>query len=78
MVTYKRFNGRPDDLFLLETPIFKTRYGKRLFAYNGPRLWNALPVEMRTEEDTVKYKKTLKTLLYDGHDSLKRQAFKYN
>ena len=78
MVTYKSFNGRPDDLLLLETPTYKTRYGKRLFADNGPRLWNALPVGMRTEEDTVKYKKVLKTLLYDGHDSLKRRAFKYN
>ena len=60
-VTYKTFNGRPDDMLLLETPTYKTKYGKRLFAYNGPRLWNVLPVGIRTEEDTDKYKKMLKT-----------------
>ena len=50
-VTYKSFNGRPGDMLLLETPTFKTKFGKRTFAYNGPRLWNALPVGIRTEED---------------------------
>ena len=77
-VTYKTFNGRPDDMLLLETPTYKTKYGKRLFAYNGPRLWNVLPVGIRTEEDTDKYKKMLKTLLFNGHDELKQRAFKYN
>ena len=61
----------------LEEPVFKTKYGKRLFAYNGPRLWNVLPIGLRMEEDTKKYKKGLKTLLFDGHDELKRNAFKY-
>ena len=76
-ITYKQFNGRPDDWLLLETPTFKTKYGKRLFAYNGPRLWNALPVALRSEEDTEKFKKSLKTLLFDGHDELKKRVYKY-
>jgi hypothetical protein len=76
-LNYKGFNGRPDDMLKLEEPVFKTKYGKRLFAYNGPRLWNVLPIGLRMEEDTKKYKKGLKTLLYDGHDELKRNAFKY-
>ena len=76
-ITYKHFNGRPEDWLLLETPTFKTKYGKRTFAYNGPRLWNALPVALRGEEDTEKFKKSLKTLLFDGHGELKRRAFKY-
>ena len=77
-LNYKTFNGRSDDLLKLEEPVFKTKYGKRLFVYNGPRLWNALPTELRMEEDTEKYKKGLKTLLFDGHEDLKRNAFKYN
>ena len=77
-ITYKGFNGRPGDMLLLETPTYKTKFGKRLFSYNGPRLWNALPVGIRTEDDTEKFKKMIKTLLYDGHDDLKRRAFKYN
>ena len=76
-VTYKGFNGRPDDVLLLETANYKTKYGKRTFSYNGPRLWNALPVAVRIEEDTEKYKKAVKTLLYHGHDDLKARAFKY-
>ena len=75
---YKRFNGRPDDFLMLETPNFKTMYGKRVFAYNGSRLWNALPVTVRAAEDVEKYKKMVKTLLFNGVDELHRKAYKYN
>ena len=76
-VQYKQFNGRSSDSLLLETPNYKTKYGKRLFDYNAPRLWNALPVELRTEESVVEFKNKLKTLLFDGSEELKRRAFKY-
>ena len=76
-LTYKTFNGRPDDYLLLETPNFKTKYGRRLFEFNGSRWWNALPVHIRSEEDVEKYKKLVKTLLFTNHDKLKRTAFKY-
>ena len=76
-LTYKTFNGRPEDELKLETPTFNTKYGTRLFEYNGSRLWNALPLNLRKEEDTEVYKKLLKTLLFDGNDELKRTAFKY-
>ena len=74
---YKNFNGRPNDYLMLDTPNFKTKYGKRIFEYNGSRLWNALPVSMRSEDDIEKFKRLLKTLLFDGNDELKRKAFKY-
>lgn len=74
---YKGFNGRPGDFLLLETPTFKTKYGKRLFEYNGSRWWNALPVNVRMEEDIEVYKKMIKTLLFADYDNLKRIAFKY-
>ena len=76
-VNYKSFNGRPDDFLLLQTPNFKTKYGKRVFEYNGSRLWNALPYEMRVEEDVTNFKKSLKTLLFDGTEELKRRAYRY-
>ena len=76
-LTYKVFNGRPDDYLLLETPSFKTQYGKRIFAYNGSRLWNALPVCVRSEEDVDKFKKFVKTMLFDGYSELMRKAYKY-
>ena len=77
-LSYKAFNGRKEDYLLLQTPIFKTAYGKRVFAYNGSRLWNALPVGVRVEEDIEKFKVKVKTILFDGCTELKKKAFKYN
>ena len=76
-LNYKRFNGRPEEYLMLETPNFQTKFGKRLFEYNGSRLWNALPVRIRSEENIDVYKKSLKTLLFTDHEQLKRTAFKY-
>jgi hypothetical protein len=76
-LTFKPFNGRESDFLKLNTPTFKTRYGKRIFEYNGSRLWNALPYEMRVVEDIEIFKKNLKTLLFDGTNDLKRRAYQY-
>ena len=63
---------------LLETPHFKTKYGKRIFEYNGSRLWNALPLNIRVVEDVDLYKKLVKTLLFTSYDEFMRDAFKYD
>ena len=76
-LTYKGFNGRPEDSLLLKTPTFKTKYGQRTFEYNGSRLWNALPLHIRTEENIEVYKSRIKTLLFEGDEQLKQVAFKY-
>ena len=48
---------------------FHNRYGCRAFSHTGPKLWNLLPLEIRTEEDTEKFKKKLKSfLMIKGHD----------
>ena len=76
--TYKSFNGRAEDFLLLNTPTFNTQtYGKRIFEYNGSRLWNALSCKMRAEEDIGTFKRELKTLLFNGTDELKKRAFQY-
>ena len=74
---YNGFNGRPDDYLKLHTPTFKTVYGTRIFEYYATRLWNELPIALREEDDVVKYKKLLKTLLFEGYNELKKKAFKY-
>ena len=74
---YKGFNGRPSEFLLLQTPNFKTVYGKRVFAYHGSRLWNALPVKVREQEDVEKFKTMIKTILYKGSQDMRRKAFKY-
>ena len=76
-LTYKSFNGREQDFLMLETPAFKTKYGKRVFEYNGSRLWNALPLNVRCIDNIDVYKKTIKTLLFNGNNEIKRKAFKY-
>ena len=51
-VKFKSFNGRP----LLETKAVNTKYGKRTFSYTGPKLWNALPLDIREENNIEKFK----------------------
>ena len=77
-LSYKHHNCRPDDYLLLETKGARTKYGKRTFEYAAPRLWNALPLDVRTEGDLEKFKKLVKTLLFKGTEEFKRIAFKYN
>jgi hypothetical protein len=74
---YKGFNGRSKDFLSLKTPVFKTAYGKRVFAYHASRLWNAIPMKVRAKENIEKFKKTIKTMLFEGNDELKRKAFQF-
>ena len=76
-LTYKQFNCRPEDFLLLETKMVKTGYGRRTFEYAGPRLWNALPLQVRTIDKIESFKCQLKTLLFRDTEGLKRRAFRY-
>ena len=77
VLNFKGFNGRPSDFLMLETPGAKTKYGKRTFAYNASRLWNALPCDIRTDASVDSFKKRIKTLLFDGTSDLKKRAYQY-
>ena len=57
---YKMFNCRPDDYLMLQTKRCKTKYGERTFSWAAPRLWNALPLEIRVQENTDLFKKLVK------------------
>ena len=50
----------------LVQPTHKGSFGSRSFGRVGPKLWNLLPMNLRTETDTSKFKKDLKTFLFDG------------
>ena len=78
MLTYKRYNCRPDDYLQLEMKVVKTKYGKRTFSYAGPRLWNALPLQIRTIDKVDVFKRQLKTILFKDTHGLKQRAFRYN
>ena len=75
---FKAYNCRPQDYLLLETRAAKTKYGKRTFDYAAPSHWNALPLEVRMEENIDKFKGQIKTMLFDGTEELKQRALMYN
>ena len=77
-IEYKAYNCRPQDYLLLETKPANTKHGKRTFDYAAPRLWNALPLEVRMEENVENFKKRIKTILFDGTEELKQRASMYN
>ena len=76
-IRYKSHQCRPQDELLLESVGAKTKYGRRRFQYVGPRLWNALPVDIRREENMDTFKTKVKTLLFNDAEGFKKLAFKY-
>ena len=77
-VNYKMHNCRPDDYLLLATKRVNTKYGRRTFDYLAPKLWNALPLQVRMEEKIETFKTKVKTMLFDGCEEFKKRAFKYD
>ena len=61
-------------------PYTNSKYGERAFKYNAPRLFNKLPLEIRTSPNIEQFKKKLKTHLfkksYDLNDKTMNEAYK--
>ena len=64
-ITYKNYNCRPQDDMQLVAYNPKTKYGKRVFDYTGPRLWNVLPLNICTEGHVQKKRYVLEVLRLD-------------
>ena len=47
-----------------------TEHDRRIFEYTTLRLWKASPLEFKTESDLVKFKKSVKTLLFKGTEEV--------
>lgn len=57
---------RSSDKMLLDIPKCRTKtYGGRAFSYEAPRLWNALPTHIRREPSYTRFKRQLKTFLFN-------------
>jgi hypothetical protein len=57
---------RSEELHLLqETNYRTTRYGLRRFEVIAPKLWNTLPLGIKTSNSTRSFKRNLKTFLFD-------------
>ena len=63
-IEYKSFNFRPNDFLQLKLIFVKTSYGKRTLGYTAPRLWNNLPLEIRSAPSVDMFKQKLKTFLF--------------
>ena len=61
-----------------QSPQFLTKHGRRTFEFVGAKFWNALPMSLRSEENTEQFKKNLKTLLFDTSHGLKSRAYKFS
>ena len=53
----------------LETFQCNGKYGDKSFSIAAPKLWNALPMDIRNEEDTNAFKKRLKTFLFENSNT---------
>ena len=47
-----------------QTPRTRIKFGERSFSYVGPSAWNSLPQHIREITDTMRFKKHLKTVLF--------------
>ena len=75
-ISYK-VHTRSDDHLLLQVIPSTSKYIERSFSFAAPRYWNALSYNIRSEMDTDKFKKLVKSLLLTDTDGLKRHAFVY-
>ena len=55
---------------LLYTNFMDTVSGRRSFYYASPRLWNHLPEKTRLEDDAEKFKKLLKSALFQNYNNI--------
>ena len=82
-IVHKCINGKaPQDLTttlvksqssrsnLLNIPSYNSSFGERSFSVAGPRLWNSLPLEIRSITDSVSFKQNLKTHLFRKYYNL--------
>lgn len=68
------YNSSARTLKLVQHP-FKSSFGKRAFSRTGPRIWNLLPEIIRNQSDTDKFKRDLKTFLFDDHKRLVEKLY---
>ena len=67
-----RSNGN----LILNVPRSNTKsWGDRAFSIAGPRLWNSLPIELRTTTNIEEFKSRLKTICLTWHS---RDTYNFN
>ena len=67
-------NVKSTRTLLLTQYSYKSMFGDRSFSRIGPKIWNLLPMQLRIEKDTQKFKKMLKTFLFDESELIFTKA----
>ena len=66
-----------NDSTLIVAHVGRNCIGDKSFYVTAPRLWNALPLHIRTEGSLDVFKKAVKTLLFQDTEGFKSKAFRY-
>jgi hypothetical protein len=61
----------------LETTFHDTMYGRRAFSYCAPRLWNSIPLDIRTSSSLAVFKCNLKTYFFTSFHTVKCNYCQY-
>ena len=69
---------RNRDMFLLNNVYMDSHYGRRSFIYSAPRLWNALPFNVRSSASLDTFKRLTKHHLFNNFSVFKSTAFIYH
>ena len=77
-IQYKSHNCRTGDFLMLKHTSFDTKHGKRTFDYAAPRLWNALPPDVRKAKTLQSFKSMVKTILFLDTEGFQRKAFSHS
>ena len=70
---------KDNNTMLLEVNSFfpLSEFGRRAFRYSAPRLWNCLPVSIRTLEGVESFKAKLKQFIYTSYSDMMKQYNRY-
>ena len=60
----KSLRAFTDKTLLMKSHLMETKITRRMFSFHAPTMWNSLPVTLRNTENTEKFKKDLKTYLF--------------
>jgi len=61
---------RSSDHQLLSQPTDSTVFAGRAFSSTAPRIWNSLPITIRTASTTTTFRRHLKTHLFSGNTAI--------
>ena len=59
-------NLRSSEQEILKVQFARTAYYKKYFSVTGPKLWNALPLEIRKSTSIATFKTSVKKILFKG------------